>query len=391
MSFVLRTFPNHLAKDVPLDSVLQVFFMIDLNMEFVTPNNIILFNLDEQKHEPIELEYRNRVLTIRPVQKMSPLTHYQLELVDGEKGIQDIAGNKLDSAYTIEFFTGDVLDLKAPVLISPTDLSEIRGDVRYSWMPVEKANHYELQISRSNTFDVLVWPITDHRIYNTEVVPAFAYQKGQYYARVRAVDAEGTKSAWSNVIRLYYNGEDDLPEQPYMLPQGISHVQLLKAMGGETVFKFGRPYKPGTGQLSVYLNGMKVQPCSKNSLDGDYREVDEYTVEFVEPLMEGDAIEFRIEGVSGEIVQPQQESHILTIQEHEQAEGFASELDHLQQHFLNLVKVQEIPLTIVSSKPADGAIHIPVDSIRQIVIEFSEDIDPNSIDSTTFYMVAQKN
>jgi uncharacterized protein YciU (UPF0263 family) len=283
MSMILRTFPNHLASNVPRDSTIQVQFMIDLAVDCVTPSNVILFNLDEQKKEQIELSYSNRTLTIQPTNFLNPLVHYQVELTDGPNGIRDITGKWLDQVYVFEFYAADVVGLKSPAILSPNDLSVVGGALLFKWEAVDKAYFYELEISKSNTFDVLLWPLkSGDRVFGTSITPNLNWEEGTYYARVRCVNTEGTKSAYSSSIRFHYQIAGSL-------------IDAIK------------------DQLS-----------------------------------------------SPPTIQPK--------------------------------------VSVVTSNPIDGSIHVPKDKLnnallmnKKIVVEFSEDIDPNSIDSTLFYLVAQKN
>jgi hypothetical protein len=380
MSFVIRTFPIHLSENVPLDMKIDIFFMFDLNTETITPNNVILFNMAEQKSEPIEFEYKNRCLSIRPKQLYSPLTHYQVELLGGKTGIRDITGRDLGQSYKLEFYTADQTKIKTPTLTSPTDLSEIHGDVKFSWLAVENAYFYELQISKSNTFDVLEWPVKDHRVFGTEVIPDVSYKKGTYYARIRAVKDDGTASAFSKPIRYYYDGPNEVPEEPIVETITLPFVQTLQAKGGEMLFQLEKEYKVGTGQLSVYVNGMKVQATSgPYEKDGEYREIDSKTIMFLEPLTEGDALEFRIEGVIKEDVKVYGEK------------ADSSEIVALRNFFAAQFENVSNALQVVSVTPSDGSVNIPVNQLKAFIIEFSEEIDPNSVNSTTFYVVSEKN
>jgi hypothetical protein len=135
-------------------------------------------------------------------------------LAGGEHGIEDITGRKLDDTYMFEFDTADVRELKPPVLLSPTDLSEVAVQPEFRWAPVEGADNYELQVSKSHTFGVLVWPTQDdHRIYDTSVTPDIAYEQEAYYARIRSADAEGHRSAFGKPVRFFYDGPAIIPSQ----------------------------------------------------------------------------------------------------------------------------------------------------------------------------------
>jgi len=66
---------------------------------------------------------------------------------------------------------------------------------------------------------------------------------------------------------------------------------------GETDVVVGVPYQPFSGELRVYLNGLKLQPAPSDlSPEGDYIEVSNTLIRFREPLQENDIIELRMEG-----------------------------------------------------------------------------------------------
>jgi hypothetical protein len=78
---------------------------------------------------------------------------------------------------------------------------------------------------------------------------------------------------------------------------GKPYYEFIRAAEGTTDIAISTPYQPGTGELRVYLNGLKLQPTSDPSRDdGDYHEIDSHTIRFLEPLLEGDIVEVRMEG-----------------------------------------------------------------------------------------------
>src|SRR5690606_28760952 len=114
----------------------DIYFFVDLSKGSVTEENIILFNLTEEKGESIRFEYQNRRLQIRPLQQLKPNTHYQIQLVGGRNGLEDITGNKMEETYVSEFYTKESKRLAAPIMISPTDMAEITDDITFQWEPV---------------------------------------------------------------------------------------------------------------------------------------------------------------------------------------------------------------------------------------------------------------
>lgn len=203
MKLVMKTHPLHLSENVPLDVVIEVLFVADLNRQLLKQDHVILFHVSEKRNIPIHFKYQNRVLKIKPLEKLDPLTHYQVKLVGGEKGIQDIVGRTLDESYMFEFYTRDSEKVKAPIMTSPTNYSEVSSDVVFEWTESANAEKYELQVSKSKTFQTIVWPNTKTYIYDTKVDIDYSFAAGSYYARVRAISKDGEASAFSEVVQFH--------------------------------------------------------------------------------------------------------------------------------------------------------------------------------------------
>lgn len=220
MNVIYKTSPTHTEDKVVLDKVIEIYFMIDMNKNTFKSETIILFNLTEQIVEPVSFEYVRRMLKIRPIGKLKPNNHYQLQLLGGEKGLRDITNRMMAQTYEVEFYTKSTEAIKPPKILSPTDLSMVREAAIVQLESLSDVDYYELQISKSNTFHNLVWPLNGEKVYRTpevHVIPNIAYETGTYYLRVRSVDFEGKASWWSPVIRYHYDGAPIIitpPEEP---------------------------------------------------------------------------------------------------------------------------------------------------------------------------------
>jgi hypothetical protein len=285
---VLRTDPHHTAQKVPLDKPMQVVFMVDINVQTLDEGSVMLFNMGEQKTEPVQIEYRKRTMQITPVHPLQPLTNYQLKVVGGEDGIKDITGQMMPDTFVIDFHSDDVKEIKPPVLLAPTDQSELVTDPQFSWSPAEHAYYYQLEISKSNTFDVLVWPKEPNRIFETNVIPEYKLENGTYYARIRSVKDDGIRSAYTKPIQFLYSG--------------------------------------AAANLAV------------------------------------------------------------ADQEPEQ-----DQLNSLQDHFAYQLQNMAGALSVIQVSPASNTVNLPIAQIKEIVIEFSEDVDPASLKPEWFYVVAERN
>lgn len=255
MNTIFKTIPRHTEEQVALDQQIEIHFMVDVNKSTFRSENIILFNMKEQQVEPVEFSYNRRILKVTPKQKLMANSHYQLHLLGGEKGIADITGRIMAQTYEVEFRTKDTDAIKPPVVLAPTDVSEVRGAVEFILKDVEGAAYYELQISRSNAFHNLVWPPSDEKVYRveqTEVTPKVAYQTGLHYMRVRSVGIEGERSSWSDSIRFFF---DNTPSFEEAAEEAVIKVQPAVRQ----VFLQAASCKQPDNQLSQLQNAFSMK------------------------------------------------------------------------------------------------------------------------------------
>lgn len=134
---------------------------------------------------------------------------------------------------------------------------------------------------------------------------SYAAQEGQ-----TVFSLGGTYRPGMNELQVYVNGvrqmlnvdytETDNRTVTFLYPleEGdlvlftVSEVRRMTlheehvAEEGQTLFVLSRPYHPGWNSLQVYINGLLMRK------EEDYREVDEYTVEFLYPLSAGMKVTF---------------------------------------------------------------------------------------------------
>ncbi len=306
MRIVYKTIPTHTAEQVPVDQVIEVFFVIDIMKNTLNENTIILLNISEQLVEPVKVDYINRTLKVKPVNKLMPNTHYQLQLVGGKDGVKSITGGEMAQTYEVEFYTKDVESIKPPRILSPVDLSIVDKPVEFHMEPSAQADHYEVQVSKSNTFHHLVWPMGNEKVFITDEIkftPDIAYEEGQYYIRARSVNKEGKKSSWSPSIRYFY-----------------------------------------------------------------------------QPALNYDPIEEDIEV----------ETKDITLRTNSRPDESDTQLSKLQNAFVE-EEVDKNPFFVKGMSPGDGSVHNSLNKSRTIVIQFSEEIDPNSVHSSNCYVLSERN
>jgi hypothetical protein len=353
MNFIYKTIPKHTEEKVHLDQVIEIFFMIDLNQQSLREEHVILFNLTEQLVEPIQFSYNRRVLKVTPVSNLLPNNHYQFQIVGGEKGIRDITGRMMAQTYEVEFYTKDVQKIKPPTVLSPTDLTSVRESVQVELDSVVDADYYELQISKSNTFHNLVWPLDGEKVYKTsdvKLIPTIKYETGQYYLRVRSVSDDGTLSSWSSTVRYYYDGNPIIiePEEPKM-PSEESEVE-----------------KPKT-DTSVSEEPLAEEPSVQESVEEEI-----------------------ITEESGEDVVSEPSKVILQASSRIQ-ENPQTQLQKLQDIFSSAEGESVSRLHIKAVSPKDGSVNNDLSKVSTITIEFTDNIDPESITEDTCYVLSERN
>lgn len=88
-------------------------------------------------------------------------------------------------------------------------------DVALDWLPVPGATKYEVQVGLDQDFNNLVETKT---VFSTRYSPVTTYDNDQYFWRVRAIDAAGTKMAWPGGLDYEpFEFQRNWPEQPTLL------------------------------------------------------------------------------------------------------------------------------------------------------------------------------
>src|SRR3990167_2394566 len=242
---VLRTNPQRFDADVPVDSVIEIFFSLDLDASSANLNTILVL---ENAVSPIAgvVEYDNlqKKVTFTPTSNLTPNTLYQITAIGlndlgGDPGIiiKDALNNPFLGNHVFTFTTSDAQRPEIPNLVSPSDQTQLDTTPSFTWTRVPSADYYEIQVSSSNLFAPVVWPTIDNPIdqptSGTEVTvtPDVDLLDGRYYWRVRAVSADGIKGNYSEVWRFRKGiifTEDDIPEPIESLPP-LKGFDLLSA------------------------------------------------------------------------------------------------------------------------------------------------------------------
>jgi len=102
----------------------------------------------------------------------------------------------------------------ADVEIDPDMAAETTSpiqDVALDWLPVAGAKQYEVQVGLDQDFTI---PVETRVVYSTRYSPTTTYDNDQFFWRVRAIDAAGTKMAWPSVP---FEFQRNWPQRPSLL------------------------------------------------------------------------------------------------------------------------------------------------------------------------------
>lgn len=318
LNFILRTNPMHLEENIPLDKVIEVDLMVDLNRNEFNDSLVILYNITERKNIPIRAEYMSRSIKIYPLVELEPNMHYEVTLLGGDnKGLKTITGRYLEESYVFEFFTKDTNEIKPPTITSPTHLTEVYGDVTFEWITIPDAFYYELQVSKSNNFDLLVWPTEDNvHVYDGFATPDIAYTKGTYYARMRSVDRDRVCSSWSEPIQFYYDGENEISTEQGAIVQMEEKTESISSTNVKRKISLQTKSTRGSGPTQITA---------------------------------------------------------------------------LQQRLMATALEGGGQLYVSKTTPKHNSLNLPLEQLKEIVIEFSDKVDPASLTRETVYLIAERN
>ena len=222
---IIATSPTNYATEVPVNSSITIEFNIDLDQLHI--DDYVYLADSRGVHIDSRVVYRKKKITVTPNTPLEAGKQYLLTIVGDSDltdsvahGIRNIVGEPLAGNFTINFTTDGEAAVEAPALVTPAYGSVNRTQPVFSWSKIENAPAYEIRISKSNKFDILVFPVEeDERFYETTLEPRVAWEDGIYYWTVRGIRSDGITGEWSNIgqfsIKTFDEGtitpEDKLP------------------------------------------------------------------------------------------------------------------------------------------------------------------------------------
>lgn len=202
---VLETSPSNYATEVATTISITVTFNIDLDSRYI--KDYVYLTDARGVHIESRVVYKRKTITVTPLNPLDPGKTYQLfiigdaDLTDNKpEGVRSIVGDPMPGNFILTFTTDGEAAIEPPGLILPGYGSVMRQNPIFSWEPVDGAVGYNIRISKSNRFDVLVFPENPDQVYTeTEIEPAITWAEGIYYWSVRAIREDGVKSEWSDI------------------------------------------------------------------------------------------------------------------------------------------------------------------------------------------------
>lgn len=222
---VLSTTPRNYETGVSINTSISADFNIDLDQRYIA-SNVFLQDNNGTRVEGRSV-FRKQKLTFTPLQPLESGRTYTFTMIgdtdveDGRiEGLRNIIGEPLQGNMTVTFVTESIKTLDPPIAKLPTNESVVRLVPTFAWTEVEGAASYQFYLSRSNRFDILLYPVeTTDKLYEARVDPNITWEDGIYYWKVRAVRDDGATSEWTPIQQFNLDrteegtiSEEDTPD-----------------------------------------------------------------------------------------------------------------------------------------------------------------------------------
>lgn len=207
---VIEVTPHNYANEVDVETSIRATFSIDMDPRYMS--DFVYLQDEEGNRIEGRVKYGKRVVTFTPHQPLKKQATYNLFLIGDSNlsdeetvGLRSIIGIAMAGVKIIRFTTmlGD--QLLPPTAKFPMNNSVIRLKPVFEWSPVEGNEGYGIQISKTNTFNTLVYPLDDETTISGELLePDVELEDGHYYWRIRTIQAGGETSIWSRILQFHF-------------------------------------------------------------------------------------------------------------------------------------------------------------------------------------------
>jgi len=227
---VLNVTPGQRANNVNVNASVTIEFTADINPASFAKNIVVLEDYnkifrnvnslkDYSQYHVVKgsISYKDRVLTYTPDKPFNTNMCYILMLNDG---ITDITGNKMIKKHISCFYTESIASFPPVEILSPKYGTISEHVPEFTWRN-QASESYEFQISKSNTFELLLYDkiIPGNKVEDTmKHIPEFDADEGMYHVRIRSENGD-----WSNVHQIFIKpivdavvAEEDTPEAIYL-------------------------------------------------------------------------------------------------------------------------------------------------------------------------------
>lgn len=226
---VISTVPEAHQTNVNVNKTIEIKFSGDINKSTLN-NSIIVFEdyngiyngitslKSSEKFNIVKgtLTYADRVIKFTPKEPFNVDTRYIVVL---NNTITDITGNKLLNKFVFAFNTEITKSYSSCNITYPSFGLIVNSVPEIQWKSLQ-APSYIMQISKSNTFEILLYEtfIINNDEETITYTPNIPYKEGVYYVRVKAEGGE-----WSEPCQFFIKevtdavvAQDDQSEEIYL-------------------------------------------------------------------------------------------------------------------------------------------------------------------------------
>lgn len=229
--------PGMYATNVRVDSVIEVKFNSELNLDLVPDNFLILKdtnrkyirdnNLIVEDYEILEglVTYKDKTIFFKPANQLDEKTRY---IIYVKKKVADILGNCMVLDYISYFDTEEIRSIERPNIIEPANNSILQSLDKVVISEVD-TYRYVVQISKQPTFEIVVY---EQIVDGANLEREFNLGDGLYYIRARAENGEyGDATVFSiKTHRSTTPTEEDFDEDFIYEPYDEKILELIETL-----------------------------------------------------------------------------------------------------------------------------------------------------------------